>query len=126
MSYDKEYTFLLKKIIKKSIFTEKQLKILLDYLNKRENEREISKGETVITLYGDLYKKGVYFRILKQSINNVKRVIFSLVILTYLDIISHEDITKLMTLINDMSQDEMYEFLKKMEDLIERQIRRRI
>lgn len=126
MSYGKEYTFLLKKLIKKSIFTEKQLKTLLDYLSKRENEEEISKGDTVTTIYGDLYKKGVYFRILKQSINNVKKTIFSLVILTYLDIISHEDITKLITLINDMSQEEIYEFLQKMEDLIEKQIRRKI
>jgi len=113
-----KFTLAYKKILSKSIFTDRQIEVLLDYLIKKDNDERISKDSYVYTFSGRRYNKGVYFRILKQSIKNINKVIFSVILLSYLEVISHDDITRLVLILLNSE----YENLDDIVDLIERKI----
>jgi len=124
MRNDKKLTLTCQKLVNKSIFTENQLEILLDYLLKRNNKIRISNKEWVLLYTGKKIKKGVYFRILKQAITNLKKTFFSIILLSYLKITSHHDITKLISFFYEREMDEEIErAIEAIELEIERMIR---
>jgi len=124
MEYDKKLTLTCQKLINKSIFTKNQIEILLDYLLKKNNKIRISNREWVLLYTGKRIKKGVYFRILKQAVTNLKKIFFSMILLSYLKITSHHDITKLMSYFYEKEMNEEIEnAIENIELEIERMIR---
>jgi len=126
MTEDEKFSLLYKKILSRSIFTDRQMEVLLDYLIKKDNDERISKDSYVYTFLKKKYNKGVYFRILRQSIRNINRVIFSVILLSYLEIISHDDITKLAQILLSSEYDNLDEIVDFIEKKIDSIVRRKI
>lgn len=118
MIENEKISLLYKKILNKSIFTDRQVEVLLDYLTKKDNDERISRNSYVYTFLKRKYNKGVYFRILKQSVKNISKVIFSVILLSYLEIISHDDITRLAQILLNSE----YDNLDYVIDLLEKKI----
>ena len=128
MKNGSNFTLTFKKILNRSVFTERQTEVLLDYLQKKENGEKISYEGYVITHQGRKYRKSVYFRILKQAMTNFKKVIFSVILLTHLGIISHDEISKLISIILDMetTEEAVAEIIEILERNIEKKMRKRM
>ena len=80
MSKHEKYNFsnILRQIIKKSLFTERQIEIILNHKNLIEGEFSISKG--------------AYFRQVEQSRNKLIGLYYSIILLRGLGIILPDDI----------------------------------
>jgi len=119
---DEKLTPIYQKLLNNSIFTEKQILVLLDYLVKKEIGSPISSGDQV-TLFNK-YKivKGVYFRILNQAINKFKKLIYSVMLLNYLDIFDVTSIDKITSQI--ISSDDL-EILDLIDKHIDKMIKER-
>jgi len=75
---------LIRKIIKKSLFTERQIEIIL-------NQKKISQTEFRIT-------KGAYYRQVSQSRHKLMALFYSISLLQGLGILSHNDIDVMLKL----------------------------
>ena len=119
---DEKLTPIYQKLLNNSIFTEKQILVLLDYLVKKEIGSPISSGDQV-TLFNK-YKivKGVYFRILNQAINKFKKLIYSVMLLNYLDIF---DVTSIDKIISQIISSDDLEILDLIDKHIDKMIKER-
>ena len=91
MAEAKDYNFsnIIREIIKKSLFTERQIEIILNRKNLLEIEFNISKG--------------AYFRQVSQSRNKIIAFYYSMVLLRGLGILSPDDIDVMSRLSEQMS-----------------------
>jgi len=119
---DEKLTPIYQKLLNNSIFTEKQILVLLDYLVKKEIGSSISSGDQVTLFNKDKIVKGVYFRILNQAINKFKKLIYSVMLLNYLDIFDVTSIDKITSQI--ISSDDL-EILDLIDKHIDKMIKER-
>jgi|GEM_PF-3749238 len=126
MIENEKFSLLYKKILNKSIFTDRQVEVLLDYLTKKDNDERISRNNYVYTFLKRKYNKGVYFRILKQSVKNISKVIFSVILLSYLEIISHDDITRLAQILLNSEYDNLDDVIDLLEKKIANTIKKKM
>lgn len=91
MAEAKDYNFsnIIREIIKKSLFTERQIEIILNRKNLLEIEFNISKG--------------AYFRQVSQSRNKIIAFYYSVVLLRGLGILSPDDIDVMSRLSEQVS-----------------------
>lgn len=91
MAEAKDYNFsnIIREIIKKSLFTERQIEIILNRKNLLEIEFNISKG--------------AYFRQVSQSRNKIIAFYYSMVLLRGLGILSPDDIDVMSRLSEQVS-----------------------
>ena len=91
MAEFKESNFnnIIRKIIKKSLFTERQIEIILNYRNLSDYEFQISKG--------------AYYRQLGQSRNKLMSFYYTVVLLRSLGILLPDDIDVMLKLSNQIS-----------------------
>ena len=91
MAEAKDYNFsnIIREIIKKSLFTERQIEIILNRKNLLEIEFNISKG--------------AYFRQVSQSRNKIIAFYYSMVLLRGLEILSPDDIDVMSRLSEQVS-----------------------
>ena len=80
---------ILKEIIKKSLFTERQIEIILKY-------KDLSDGELTIT-------KGAYYRQVSQSREKLARLYYTFIVLRVLDILLADDIDVISRLTEQVS-----------------------
>ena len=78
------FSDIIRKIIKKSLFTERQIEIIL-------NQRELSQNEFNIT-------KGAYYRQVGQSRNKLIALFYSIVLLRGLGILLPDDVDVMLKL----------------------------
>ena len=115
---DEKLTPIYQKLLNNSIFTEKQILVLLDYLLKKEVGSPISSGDQVTLFNKDKIVKGVYFRILNQAISKFKKLIYSVMLLNYLDIIDVTSIDKITSQIMSSDDPEILDLIDKHIDKI--------
>jgi len=115
---DEKLTPIYQKLLNNSIFTEKQILVLLDYLVKKEVGSPISSGDQVTLFNKDKIVKGVYFRILNQAISKFKKLIYSVMLLNYLDIIDVTSIDKITSQIMSSDDPEILDLIDKHIDKI--------
>ena len=88
-SADSNFNDIIKQIIKKSLFTERQIQIIL-------NQKDLQKTAFNIT-------KGAYFRQVKQSREKLMGLFYSVILLTGLSVLLLEDMEMLSRLSNQIS-----------------------
>jgi hypothetical protein len=88
-SNDLEYSDIIKHIITNSLFTERQIYILYNKSSGNSPPEGISKG--------------AYYRQLKQSAQKIVGVIYSLIILRYLNLIDERTFFTIETIVNSTS-----------------------
>lgn len=84
-----QYNDIIKHIITNSLFTERQIYILYNKSSRRSPPDRISKG--------------AYYRQLKQSAQKIVGVIYSLIILRYLNLIDERTFFTIETIVNSTS-----------------------
>ena len=80
---------IIKEIIKNSLFTERQIEIILNYKNLQDSSFEISRG--------------AYFRQVGQSRNKLKGLFYSIILLRGLGILLPDDIDVISRLSEQIS-----------------------
>ena len=85
------FSIIIQKIIKKSLFTERQIEIILK--KKRMLDDDFSLSIT----------KGAYYRQVIQSRKKIEGLYYSIILLQGLDVISPDDITPLFRLAESVS-----------------------
>lgn len=88
-SSDSNFNNIIKQIIKKSLFTERQIQIILNY-------RDLQKTAFNIT-------KGAYFRQVRQSREKLMGLFYSVILLRGLGVLVPEDMEMLSRLTNQIS-----------------------
>lgn len=88
-SSDSNFNNIIKQIIKKSLFTERQIQIILNY-------RDLQKTAFNIT-------KGAYFRQVRQSREKLVGLFYSVILLRGLGVLVPEDMEMLSRLTNQIS-----------------------
>ncbi len=83
------YNKIIREIIKKSLFTERQIEIILNHMNLQKTQLTISKG--------------AYFRQVKQSRQKLVGLYYSLVLLRGLGILAPDDIDVISRLSEQVS-----------------------
>ena len=106
MEEPQEYSFnnIIKRIIKKSLFTERQIEIILNHKNLEEIKFNISKG--------------AYFRQVNQSRNKVIGLYYSIILLRGLGIIPPDDIDVISRLSEQVSVIQNSDVFSEREDEI--------
>ena len=106
MGEPEEYSFnnIIKRIIKKSLFTERQIEIILNHKNLEEIKFNISKG--------------AYFRQVNQSRNKVIGLYYSVILLRGLGIILPDDIDVISRLSEQVSVIQNSDVFSEREDEI--------
>ena len=106
MGEPEEYSFnnIIKRIIKKSLFTERQIEIILNHKNLEEIKFNISKG--------------AYFRQVNQSRNKVIGLYYSIILLRGLGIILPDDIDVISRLSEQVSVIQNSDVFSEREDEI--------
>lgn len=102
---------LLKYLIENSIFTERQISIIYERKHKTNYQKK---------------KRGTYYRILKQSKDNIKRVYYSMLLLEVLGVLDDEKksiLTKLSKNVNvacDINDERINDVINVISEIINR------
>ena len=121
--YEKKVIYILnnpivKKLVKESYFTHTQLQILLDYIYRKEKKIPITSQKKEVVLHNKKIKRGTYYKTLDKSKNKIYKSIITIILITSLGIISHDDITSLLNKTTFLDID--IENLEVYEKLIEK------
>lgn len=91
-------------LLKESIFTKNQIYTLLDYQWKKARRIKIKTENDKVTIGERKIRRETYYNILKSCRIKIKKLLASIILLIYLNVISYDHITTIINLLKDLQE----------------------